>query len=263
MAVALNNFGIVKMDMGEPEAAAQLFQEALALRRAAGDQFGVMSTLANLANLASEREDFAQALALQEEVLAHARQAGDPQAIAQSLINIASVMSELGRSEGLVALLDEARTLGLEVGDQEVLAAERLNRGGFLAAQGDRLAGARMMADSVPMWLQQENLHGLHNALTGLMDIACDTGQGERAARLLGALGVRLSESSSERRNTWAQLETMAQRIQEHIDPVTFEQARAIGRAFTETQLIAEANQAAGEELPRPPTHLGRRLTHP
>ena len=242
LAAALSNFGMVKIDAGENDAAERLLQESLDLRRAAGDQFGIMSTLAKLASLASDRGDHEQALARLEEVLARAREAEDTQAIAQTLINIEIEMYALGRTEGLSEMLDEARTLGLEVGDQEVLAAERTNRATRLIDEGKVREGARLLAESVPMWLRQENLGGLTGAIIGLIEIACDTHQAERGARLLGALQTRLGGEIG-RARVKVELERVTARVRALLAPARFEAACATGRSFRESQLIAEANQ--------------------
>jgi hypothetical protein len=178
-------------------------------------------------------------------VLALAREAEDVQATAQALINVQSVRQALGQRKGLTELLDEARALALEVGDQEVLAAERVNRGTLLASEGNLHEGACVLAESVPMWLQQGNLSGLTNAVNGLIDIACDTQQAERGAHLLGALQTRLGGADTGWAADKSELGRVAARVRALLHPARFEAACATGRSFREIQLIAEANQIA------------------
>jgi predicted ATPase/class 3 adenylate cyclase len=247
LAVALNNLGMVKMDAGELDAADRLFEEALTLRRVAGDRFGVANTLGNLALIAAERGDGTRSLELHREVLALARETDDALALAQALINVEAAMNELGIDEPWLPMLEEARALAEETGDQEVLAAERLNHGGRLIAQGDRTAGARMMAESVPMWLQQANLHGLAGAVHGLVEVALDTEQPERAAILLGAFAARVLEDRVLRQKMRDNLAQITDRTRAALGP-DFEPAFAAGRACTDAQMAAEADRIAAED---------------
>jgi tetratricopeptide (TPR) repeat protein len=162
----------VARDRGAFGEAERLYDEALHLRRAAGDRTGVAHVLSNLGWLAFYARDHARARALQEESLAIRRAGDDPREIAISLMALARVAVADGDQPAARDHLREGLPLLREVGDRwgialcleataGLLARSDPARALYLAGAADalRVAIARPLPPSehpiVDAWLEE------------------------------------------------------------------------------------------------------------
>jgi tetratricopeptide (TPR) repeat protein len=89
----LNALGIANERLGRLDEAGDFYQQAVALREAAGDQRGVSASLSNLARLQMIGGDYAAARAALQRALTVRREIGDSQGVA-SLLNELGVLEE-------------------------------------------------------------------------------------------------------------------------------------------------------------------------
>jgi tetratricopeptide (TPR) repeat protein len=96
--------------------AISLFEEGLALQRAAHNQWDIAITLCNLGATKAIQGDLATAARLVEEGLEVHRELGDRGEIAYGLVNLADVVREQGDLERAAMLNHEALTIASELG---------------------------------------------------------------------------------------------------------------------------------------------------
>jgi predicted ATPase len=186
LAASLNNLAALAQAQGDFARAAALHAEGLALRRALGDQQGIAASLNNLATVAQQRGDYAQAVALHEESLALRRQLGDERGIAFSLSNLGIVAQDLGEYEHATALLDEALTLFRKLHDQPNIAASLDQLGTGAQRQGDLERAAALHAESLALRRALGDRRGTAAALSNLACVALERADAARACALYG-----------------------------------------------------------------------------
>ena len=208
-ARALINLGVVARYQGDWKRAADMATEALALFRQVGDQEGVATALNNLGVLASREGDLDRAAEVFTEALALYRQEGRRVSIALALGNLGAVAWRRGELAEAEALEREALAMARDLGDMRRCAEE--------LEQLARTAGA--------------------------------AGQGERAARLLGAsaalreaLGVPLPAPDQ------TEVEQAVAAAREALGEGAWVAAFAAGQALSLEEAIAEALGEPGHE---------------
>lgn len=109
-AEALDGLGFIYPALGEPpEKAEQALRQALALRRAVGDQLGEARALCNLTSLLQSRGAHDQALHIGEEALAQNEAVGNRRGIAATQSAMGLAASALGDFEAATTFLQDAR----------------------------------------------------------------------------------------------------------------------------------------------------------
>ncbi|MES1243294.1 MAG: tetratricopeptide repeat protein [Acidobacteriota bacterium] len=96
-AEALNAFGIAYQDLGEPERAAESYEEAAEIRRRIGDDRGYAATLRNLAAVDLARGDLDRAGSRLGEALARLEKLDDPVGTAELHQDFGALEEERGR----------------------------------------------------------------------------------------------------------------------------------------------------------------------
>ena len=135
--------GIVAGRQGDSLAARSLQEEALAIRRELGDQWGIAASLNNLADVAHDQRDYLAARALSDESLEIYRQVGERRGIADVLGRMGLLARDQDDYRSAQALLQESLAIFLELGDQRGI-AEALEGLGY-AFSLDRSAGAALL----------------------------------------------------------------------------------------------------------------------
>jgi predicted ATPase len=166
--------------------------EALALRRAAGDEAGVADAMRWLAVAAAGAGDFEQARQLLAESIELQEGHENPVRLARTLNSLAYVQLESGHPDGARALL--ARALDL---------ARGANAAGLAAdvqhSLGDVALGSRHAKEAAALYAEalaatpEDTLHAIH-CLGGIAASAALEGDDERAGRLWGAIQTHLEE---------------------------------------------------------------------
>ncbi|HVX40223.1 MAG TPA: tetratricopeptide repeat-containing diguanylate cyclase [Gemmatimonadaceae bacterium] len=129
-ARALSNLGSLAQRMGDPTKAVGLFNQALVLQRAAGNDRELANSLNNLGFVYStDLADYPRSLSLHLEALSIRQRLGDKAAIALSLNNIGIVYDRLHQFDQALAYFDRALALRRELGAKARIAATLSNIG--------------------------------------------------------------------------------------------------------------------------------------
>ncbi len=129
-ARALSNLGSLAQRMGDPTNAVQLFNQALVLQRAAGNDRELANSLNNLGFVYStDLADYARSLSLHLESLSIRQRLGDKAAIALSLNNIGIVYDRLHQYDQALSYFNRAFALRRELGAKARMAATLNNIG--------------------------------------------------------------------------------------------------------------------------------------
>jgi tetratricopeptide (TPR) repeat protein len=202
-ALALNYLGFIAIGVGDPAEADAYYEESLALSRAVDDRWGIAFSLNLLGDLARKQGDLERAEAHLEEALAIRRERGARRDIAITLENLGMVAAWRGEGERAVALGREAVALLWEVGDP--------------------LVGA-------------ESLETLGSIIAGV------GGQGEQAARLLGAAAaVREQLGAPQPPDDRQELERLVAPAREALGEPAWTAAFTAGTALSLEAAVAEA----------------------
>lgn len=184
-AAALKGAGNLALNQGEYARAALLYQEALVLFRAIGDQQGIAGSLTNLGVVADRQGDYGHAAALFEEAVAVARQRGDTLQIARTLGNLAAVWDRQGDYTRGAALYEEARSLFEVLGDRQGIATALDNLGVVAFRQGEYGRAAALHEESLALARELGDRHASIVSLINLAAVADRQGDHGRSTALL------------------------------------------------------------------------------
>jgi predicted ATPase len=251
-AWALGWAGSFAGSQGDLERALILHEQALAAMRALGDAAGTAIGLQVLGSHLLARGETVRGVALLDESLAHAACLADDNmgtrllTVLQAAFNLLFVAGEEDRAVALaregLGLAQRSGWLYFVLMACFALAVDALLRGD-LAQAG---AQARKM-------LQLAREQDLTDATQGAVQlvglIACRTGQGDHAARLLGAASALGESIGAEDHFLWRSTqETMVALAREAVGEEAWAAAFAAGRALTVEEAIAEALEELREE---------------
>ncbi len=213
IASSLNNLGVVLRRLGDYRRARTCYEESLGIRREIGDKQGIAQSLNSLGNLAEEEGEHAEARALHVESLAIKRELGDRRGTVVSLVNIANVLRRQGEFAGARLLLEESLDLERESDSPKRIAVLLHMLGVVCEKQGDHAVARSFLTESLTIRHEIGDRSGVAEALESLALLATATGEGERAAFLLGAAdahgggaSVEVAATSSERTTSEAAL---------------------------------------------------------
>jgi diguanylate cyclase (GGDEF)-like protein len=129
-ARALSNLGTLAQRQGDPNRAVDLFLQALALQRAAGNDAQVANSLNNLGFVYStDLADYGRSLSYHLDALAVRQRMNDKPSIALSLNNIGIVYNRLHDYANALSYFDRALTLRREQGSKPRIASTLNNIG--------------------------------------------------------------------------------------------------------------------------------------
>lgn len=241
-AKALYAAGLLAFRQGENERSRRLNEESLAVAREMGDQVAAVDALVGLARVALRDGDYAAVRARCEEGMAIAGALGERRAQALPLHLLAAVTRMEGDYEGARRLYRESIALSEELGDRRAVALERINLGcvevlasDFGSAEPHLRAGLRAVRE-----LGAQSL--IPTCLIGLAAVAEASGDGPRAARLLGAAEAELDATGTTLDpDDQPMYEAALARAQATVTAEAFTAGRSAGRAMTLDEAIADA----------------------
>src|SRR6266508_2424995 len=213
-------------------AAVAIGEEAVALARAAGDDFVLAIALNNLGGVTHMLGENERARAYLEESLEVRRRIGDLSRIALSLSNVAEMALSEGETEKAATMFAEAAEIATAIGDKRhILFA--LAGLGHIAYREERweVAGTHTRES---LRLSQELGMKLPAAIDilYLAGIATATGDPARAARLAAAAAFHLSLVAPHEADK-PDYQEIIERAKAACDPETWERASAEGRAMS------------------------------
>jgi non-specific serine/threonine protein kinase len=246
-ALALHGAGVLAQSQGELELAAALHEEALALRRAVGDQQGIAISLNGLGNVANHQGEYGRAAALYEESLALYRALEDRWGIATALNNLGDIAMQQEDDARAAVYFEESLALKRALEDRWGIALALQNLGHLVTRQGDHARGVAYLRES----LRISHAFGLRHLEVATLDALAQAlvagGQADLGARLGGAaealreaLGMALPVELRDGH------ERLLARREE-----AFAAAWAVGRALPLDEAVAlalEGEAAAAEE---------------
>ena len=136
-AKAIAGAGCLAWDQGDYDAARNLLEDSLVIRRELGDLKGVAASLNNLGAVAYQTGNLTEARAKYEESLKIKREFADGRAVANSLNNLGLVAHEQGEYDQAWRLFEESLKIKRELGDKRGIAATLDNQGMVALERGD------------------------------------------------------------------------------------------------------------------------------
>ncbi len=151
-AEALDGLGFIYPSLGEPpEKAERAVRQALALRRAIGDQLGEARALCNLTSLLQSRGAHDQALRIGQEALAQNEAVGYRRGMAAIQVAMGLASSALGEFEAATAFLQAARQTLEELGDAVGVTIATANLGLAAERAGHLAEAARLYRNALEL----------------------------------------------------------------------------------------------------------------
>jgi len=207
-AQALHTAGSLAWRQGDLNAAQPLLEEALELRRAAGDRIGEGGTLGNLGVLARRLGDLERAQSLMEEALAIFREGADPLRIAIALGNLGTIASDRGELERASELWSEALALHRAEGQRAFEPNLLASLGSGYRRLGRPGEARRALAEALALIAELGDRQVAPEAIDQVGILASVEGDDETAALLFGAASA-LSEEIGQAPDPQTKLEVV------------------------------------------------------
>jgi non-specific serine/threonine protein kinase len=246
-ARALYAGGDLALYQGDVAAAGPGLEEAAARAQAVGDLRTVASTLISLGILASHQGDLARAVARLEDSLALHRQLGDRWGTGLALQVLGEVTLHQGDLERAAVASAEALAI-FRAGDNRASVAITLVNLGWVARKRGEVGRAEALGcEALAMFQELGASRHCAYALELLAGTAGGAGQGERAARLLGAAGVvRDTLGAPVPPQDRVDIEQAVAAEREAMGEQAWQAAYSDGRALSLEEAIAEARGEDG-----------------
>jgi DNA-binding CsgD family transcriptional regulator/tetratricopeptide (TPR) repeat protein len=192
LAESLHLLGHVRFDQRELADARRLFEESRALFQQAGEA-GLSATLTgDLGMVAYHERDDLRARALFEESLTLSRQLRLTDRVAEALNRLGDLARLDGDGQGARKRYEESLALWQELHGAPGIASALHKLGQVSRGQGDLMAAYTRFIASLTQQRDLGNRQGIAECFAGLAGVALDSGEAERAARLLGASAALL-----------------------------------------------------------------------
>jgi predicted ATPase/transcriptional regulator with XRE-family HTH domain len=248
-ARALIAGGAVAFRQADSAAAASWLEEGAALARAAGDPRTTVTAVSALGFLARMRGgDKERVAAYFEESLELSRQLGDQWAIAVALGNLGDTLVRQGNLERAATTFAEALARARQAGDPGAIHICLLNLGWVMRLRSEPTQAEALLREGLKLAQDLDDPRRCAEALEMLTATAGVMGQGERAARLLGAaVATRETIGAPQPAEDWADLEQAVAAARAALGEEAWMAAYMAGHALTLEQAVAEALDEAGK----------------
>ena len=241
-AKLVQSAGTLAAQQGDYPAAAELYEESLALRRELGDKRGTANLLNNLGVLARFEGDLATARARYEESLALLRSLSDRAAVGQALNNLGLVLRYQGDLAGARQSLEESLRLRRQLKDKWGTANSLSSLGDLALEQGDFDAAQTFLSESLNLNLELGDRRALAFDLEYLAGLAAAQDRLEYAAHLAGAAAALRDEIQAPLSPTEeAKVEARLRPARDALGPTAYFEAVAVGRTISLDAAIGKA----------------------
>ncbi len=192
-AKVLLGAGTLAMYQGD-EAAAELFEESLALSRELGDRLGIANALHGLGYIAVEQGDFARARLLQEEVVAIMREIDNQPDLGRALVNLGNTIFMSGDRPTGRAYIEEALATVQKQGNRYDEGCALANLGEALRDEGDLSRGLARLREALSIFRELGDRRGVAAALLAVASITLAMQRPSDTVRLWGAAHRLITE---------------------------------------------------------------------
>jgi predicted ATPase/DNA-binding CsgD family transcriptional regulator/transcriptional regulator with XRE-family HTH domain len=229
---------------GELMRAVEYAQESLMLAQKLGDKSLIATVLCTLGGIAARQDDLTQAKAYNRESLTLARELGDKLLIALALNNL-GYFTTLQGDLTLTTYAQEGFALMRELGDRMYI-TKTLHSVGYLTARQGNLTQAKTWYReglSLAQEIRSEIDIGMN--LSGLALVAAAEGQLLQAARLFGAVEIRLDINVDLYPAERAEYKRAVESVRTHLGRKAFAAARSEGRTMALEQTLTASRSPA------------------
>jgi CHAT domain-containing protein/predicted negative regulator of RcsB-dependent stress response len=199
---ALHTGGTVSYFLGDRKKALDYWNQAVTLRRSAGDRSGEAGTLGNLSAAYSELGEKQKALELNNLALPIFREVGNRTGEANTLNNIGNVYSDLGEKQKALEFYNQALQLRRAMGDRNSEGIALNNIGNLYSMLGDKKKAVEIYIQTLEIRRALGDRQGEAITLTNLSATYSDLGEKQKALEyynlslpILRAIGDRAVEA--------------------------------------------------------------------
>jgi len=204
-ARALHSAASLATRHGDYDRGAELSEQSLALWEELGDEAGIARSLLSLGTVAAEQGDQDHAIELSERAAELYRKNDDRRGHALAISNLGGIALERGDYVQAAALSEQAYGLFETLEDSEGMAFALVNQGFAALSERDHARALTLLREALRRLVELEFKDIIGYCFEGLAAVLAFTGQGDAAARLLGAaealresLGVDLAPAERE-----------------------------------------------------------------
>ena len=250
----LHGLGQAAMYQGDTETARKMYEESLAVSKAAGDKRQIALSNRGLGALAKQQGDFTTARKFIEEGLKISRELNDKFGIAVSLNNL----GDLARMEGDYAaarpLFEESLAISRQLGNKEGICGIYNNLAAITFGEDDFAAAHLHYAEALAMAQELGDKITVSYSLDGFAALAVKSGDTKRAAQIAGA-AEHLRESlgfdtePAERRFRDAYLVELQTVLDKENFAVFYEQGRTLSLKKAVALALQKSNAGNGEAI--------------
>jgi predicted ATPase/class 3 adenylate cyclase len=241
-AKALYGAGNLAVWQEDLDHAVAWLEQSLSFAQRAGDLAVAIEALNRLGLAADWRGDVEPADTYWEQSLALARELGDPAHMPGPLNNLGEVAFYRGELERATAYYEEALAFSRQAGDRASAYIMMSNLGNVARRQGDLARAAKLHRESLAFAQQRGDLRSVAERLECLAWDLGSGGDGEHAARLLGAAAaIRQAIGAPLPPSEQAETEAAVSAARSAIGEQEWATAFAAGRSLPLDQVLREA----------------------
>lgn len=254
LSYLLRQFAEYAARAGKLKRAMEYAQESLVLAQMLGDKSLMATVLSTLGNITSRQGDLTQAKAFNRESLALTQELGDKPLIALALNNIeyfTALQGGITQTENVL----ESLSLTREIGDKMYITKTLHSIGYITARQGNLVQAKKWYRESLTLAQEIQSERNIGEDLFGLALIAAVEEQFLQAARLLGAVEVRLDINVDMNPAERAEYKHTVESVRTQLGGKAFVTARNEGRTMTVEQVLAAAHSSTNVTSPPSPKY--------
>lgn len=169
------------LNLGDPQKARPLCEQARKLNADAGDQLGAARAINVVANVAYQEGDLTEAKNLYLQALSISEMIGDKRDESGALNNLANILDDQGDREGAIRTYRKSIEVAQERSDKSGLALSEQNLGAVLYASGNAKGGSEMMQRAIQISREVGDKSTEATVLNNLCMFSLEAGEPKKA----------------------------------------------------------------------------------
>ncbi|MFN2195917.1 MAG: tetratricopeptide repeat protein [Anaerolineales bacterium] len=242
LATALFIYGVLQVQMGRPQKAIAIHQEALQMFEQSGQEWFQAMIRLHLGNAELARGNFAQAVAYMDTTLTQGKRVGDNWVVASAVNNLGELARYQGDYERAKDYYQQSQALFEQVGSLPDVAREMHSLGYVALAQGDVQQARKNFSTALELHQKLGVQRGVLECLAGLSGVHLLEGQPELAVQLISAVQAKFEELSA---GIWPadkrEMENTLAAARGQLDEAEFDSLVAQGKKMDLSEAIAAA----------------------